>query len=63
MKIENGLTATFDGWTNVKQENIEWSCTEDVMWHIEQLMNDAKNKKVKINAFVSDSAEEYVAAR
>ena len=83
---EIGLTAVFDGWTNVKQENIwgvvlitskgqpliwnaqetssERSRTEDVMRHIEQLMNKAQNeKKVNIKAFVSDSAGEYAAAR
>ncbi|CAB4420336.1 unnamed protein product [Rhizophagus irregularis] len=64
---EFGLTATFDGWTNVKQENI-WgvvlitskgqpliwgahetsskrSRTEDVMRHIEQLIDETENKK------------------
>jgi hypothetical protein len=82
---KNGLTATFDGWTNVKQENIwgvvlitskgqpliwdaqetssERSRTEDVMRHIEQLMDETQSKKVNIKAFVSDSAGEYAAAR
>lgn len=82
---ENGLTATFDGWTNIKQENIwgvvlitskgqpliwdaqetssERSRTEDVIRHIEQLMDKAQTKKINIKAFVSDSAGEYVAAR
>lgn len=82
---ENGLTAAFDGWTNVKQENIwgvvfitskgqpliwgaqetssERSKTEDVIRHIEQLMNDVEKKRININAFISDSAGEYAAAR
>jgi hypothetical protein len=82
---ENGLTATFGGWTNIKQENIwgvvlitskgqpliwdaqetnsERSRTEDIIRHIEQLMDKAQKKKINIKAFVSDSAGEYVAAR
>ncbi|CAG8608903.1 15206_t:CDS:2, partial [Racocetra persica] len=36
--------------------------SEDIIWHIENLMNEAQDKKIKINAFVSDSAEEYAAA-
>ncbi|CAB4419957.1 unnamed protein product [Rhizophagus irregularis] len=75
---EFGLTATFDGWTNVKQENI-WgvvlitskgqpliwgahetsskrSRTEDVMRHIEQLIDETENKNIYIKAFISDSA-------
>jgi Protein of unknown function (DUF 659) len=80
-----GLTATFDGWTNVKQENIwgvvlitskgqpliwgahetssERSRTEDVIRHIEQLIDETENKNVYIKAFISDSAGEYAAAR
>jgi hypothetical protein len=82
---ENGLTATFDGWTNIKQENIwgvvfitskgqpliwgaqetssERSRTEDVIRHIEKLMDDARKDKINIKAFISDSAGEYAAAR
>ncbi|CAB5381510.1 unnamed protein product [Rhizophagus irregularis] len=82
---EFGLTATFDGWTNVKQENIwgvvlitskgqpliwgahetssERSRTEDVMRHIEQLIDETENKNIYIKAFISDSAGEYAAAR
>ena len=82
---ESGLTATFDGFTNVKQENIwgvvlitsngqsliwdaqetssERSRTEDVIRHIEQLMDEANKQKINIKAFVSDSAGEYAAAR
>jgi hypothetical protein len=82
---KNGVTATFDGWTNVKMEQLwgivfitskgqplvwgaheissERSRTADVIRHIEELMEDAKKKKVNIKAFVSDSAGEYAAAR
>ena len=82
---EIGLTATFDGWMNVKQENIwgvvlitskgqpliwgaqetssERSRTEDVIRHIEKLMDDARKDKINIIAFISDSAKEYAAAR
>ena len=82
---KNGVTATFDGWTNVKMEQLwgivfitskgqplvwgvheissERSHTADVIRHIEELMEDAKEKKVNIKAFVSDSAGEYAAAR
>ncbi|CAB5377538.1 unnamed protein product [Rhizophagus irregularis] len=79
------MTSTFDGWTNVKQENIwgvvlitskgqpliwgahetssERSRTEDVMRHIEQLIDETENKNIYIKAFISDSAGEYAAAR
>ncbi|CAB4380184.1 unnamed protein product [Rhizophagus irregularis] len=63
---EFGLTATFDGWTNVKQENI-WGVvlitSKDVMRHIEQLIDETENKNIYIKAFISDSAGEYAAAR
>jgi hypothetical protein len=71
---EIGLTAMFDGWTNVKQENIwgvvlitskgqsliwgaheissERSRTEDVIRHIEQLIDETENKNVYIKAFI-----------
>ena len=41
----------------------ERSRIADVIRHIEELIEDAKNKKVNIKAFVSDSAGEYAAAR
>ena len=41
----------------------EHSCTEDVIHHIEELMTEARSKNVMINAFISDSAGEYTAAR
>ena len=41
----------------------ERSRTANVIRHIEELMEDAKKKKVNIKAFVSDSAGEYAAAR
>ncbi|RHZ81622.1 hypothetical protein Glove_117g530 [Diversispora epigaea] len=80
-----GLTATFDGWTNVKQENIwgvvfitskgqpliwgaqetssERSRTQDVIRHIELLIDEVKKENINIKAFVSNSAGEYVATR
>lgn len=82
---KDGVTATFDGWTNVKTEQLwgivfitskgqplvwgaheissERSRTADVIRHIEEMMEDAKEKNVNIKAFVSDSAGEYAAAR
>ncbi|PKY55008.1 hypothetical protein RhiirA4_305502, partial [Rhizophagus irregularis] len=82
---KDGVTAAFDGWTNVKIEQLwgvvfitskgqplvwgaheisaERSRTTDVIQHIEEMMEDAKNKYVCIKAFVSDSAGEYAAAR
>jgi hypothetical protein len=41
----------------------ETSKTEDVIRHIESLMVEARNEEININAFVSDSAGEYVAAQ
>jgi hypothetical protein len=41
----------------------ETSKTEDVIRHIELLMVETRNAGININAFVSDSAGEYVAAR
>jgi hypothetical protein len=82
---KDGVTATFDGWTNVKMEQLwgvvfitskgqplvwgaheisaERSRTTDVIRHIKEMTEDAKNKNVYIKAFVSDSAGEYAAAR
>ena len=81
----DGVTAVFDGWTNVKQEHIwgvvfitsfgqplvwgahdisaERSKTEDVLRHIENLINETEEKNIFIKAFISDSAGEYAAAR
>ncbi|KAF0561098.1 hypothetical protein F8M41_000123 [Gigaspora margarita] len=42
--------------------SLEQSQTEDVIWHIENLMNKTQSKNVKLNAFLSDSAGEYTAA-
>jgi len=41
----------------------ETSKTEDIIRHIELLMVETRNAGININAFVSDSAGEYVAAR
>ncbi len=41
----------------------ERSRIADVIQHIEELMEDTKEKKVNIKTFVSDSAGEYAAAR
>jgi len=81
----DGVTAVFDGWTNVKQEHIwgvvfitsfgqplvwgahdisaERSKTEDVLRHIENLINETEEKNIFIKAFISDSAGEYAAAQ
>ena len=49
---------------DAQETSSERSRTEDVIRHIEQLMDEAQNKKkVNIKAFVSDSAGEYAAAR
>ncbi|RIA81385.1 hypothetical protein C1645_837104 [Glomus cerebriforme] len=57
---KNGVTATFDRWTNVKMEQL-WDIV--FITSKEELMEDAKKKKVNIKAFVSDLASEYAAAR
>ena len=49
---------------DAQETSSERSRTEDVIRHIEQLMDKAQNKKINIKVFVSDSAGEYdVAAR
>ena len=49
---------------DAQETSSERSRTEDVIKHIEQLIDDAQNKqKVYIKAFISDSAEEYITAR
>jgi hypothetical protein len=80
-----GITAAFDGWTNIKREHLFgvvlitsrgktliWSVrdisnqrskTENAKLHIENIMNDANEKGIKINCYVSDSSGEYAAAR
>ncbi|CAG8497298.1 8838_t:CDS:2, partial [Cetraspora pellucida] len=39
------------------------SKTENVIAYIKKIINDAEENGIKINCFVSDSAEEYAAAR
>ena len=46
-----------------QETSSERSRTEDVIRHIEQLMDEANKQKINIKAFVSDSAGEYAAAR
>jgi len=80
-----GVTAAFDGWTNIKREHLfgvvlitsrgkpliwnasdisnQRSMTENAKLHIKNIMNDAEEKGIKINCYVSDSAGEYAAAR
>lgn len=80
-----GVTAAFDGWTNIKQEHLfgvifitsqgepliwgahdisdQRSRTEDVKILIKNIMDDAEQKGIQINCYVSDSAGEYAAAR
>ena len=80
-----GVTAAFDGWTNIKQEHLfgvifitsqgetliwgahdvsdQRSRTEDVKLLIKNIMDDAEQKGIQINCYVSDSAGEYAAAR
>jgi len=41
----------------------ERSQTQDVIRHFENLLDELNSKNIKISAFVSDSAGEYVAAR
>src|SRR5439155_642213 len=41
----------------------ERSKTEDVLRHIENLINETEEKNIFIKAFISDSAGEYAAAR
>ncbi|GBC42206.2 zinc finger BED domain-containing protein 1-like [Rhizophagus irregularis DAOM 181602=DAOM 197198] len=60
-----GVTAAFNGWTNVKQEHLFGvvfitSSGKTLIWG---LMNNAELKQIKINCYVSDSAGEYAVAR
>ncbi|CAB4436770.1 unnamed protein product [Rhizophagus irregularis] len=48
-----GVTAVFDGWTNVRSEHLFGV----------DVMEEAHNHKINIKCFVSDSAGEYAAAR
>ena len=41
----------------------QWSKTKDVKLLIQSIINDAKQKEIQINCFVSDSVGEYAAAR
>ena len=80
-----GVTAAFDGWTNVRSEHLfgvvfitsegktitwdakdissERSKTQNVICHIKDIMEQALEHNINIKCFVSDSAEEYAAAR
>lgn len=84
-KDSDGVTAAFDGWTNVRSEHLfgvvfitlegktitwgakdissERSKTQDVIYHIKDIMEQASNHNIRIKCFVSDSAGEYAAAR
>jgi len=81
----DGVTAAFDGWTNVRSEHLfgivfitsegktitwgakdissERSKTQDVIYHIKDIMEQASKHNINIKCFVSDSAGEYAAAR
>ena len=48
---------------NVCDISDQQSRTEDVKLLIKDIMNNAKEKRIKINCYVSDSAGEYAAAR
>uniref|UniRef100_U9USP8 DUF659 domain-containing protein n=1 Tax=Rhizophagus irregularis (strain DAOM 181602 / DAOM 197198 / MUCL 43194) TaxID=747089 RepID=U9USP8_RHIID len=73
-----GVTAAFNGWTNVKQEHLFGvvfitSSGKTLIWGLKTLainglklmilMNNAELKQIKINCYVSDSAGEYAVAR
>ncbi|PKK57104.1 hypothetical protein RhiirC2_798665, partial [Rhizophagus irregularis] len=62
---QDGVTATFDGQPLVwgaYDISAERSKT-DVIRHIENLISETDKERINIKAFISDSAEEYAAAR
>ena len=48
---------------DAQETSSERSQTENVIRHIEQLIDETENENVYIKAFISDSAGEYAAAR
>ncbi|CAB4399289.1 unnamed protein product [Rhizophagus irregularis] len=58
---QDGVTATFDVW-GAYDISAERSKT-DVIRHIENLISETDKERINIKAFISDSAEEYAAAR